>query len=623
MYLYGHASIHIFVLSNNESMHTIIKQPKNTVMKKYTILILLMAATIIQLKAQMTVNAGPDTIMCGGATFNINPPVVTGGTPPYTYNWTPAQLVFSPTAPNPQFYPVTPTLFTVTVADANGGVAVDSIFIDIYDLYLNMDIIDLNTGCKQIGQILNFQGVINGPYVNSPIWIFVDGNGGGNLNGWNVYDNPGTYTIQFLVNDTNNCINGDTLTVQINDSINANLANTGDGLMPDTLTTSATNGVSPYTYSWNTGETTANIIVNTAGQYCVSIADANGCSSTNCIYAGPCSNCVWPGDANYDGIVNNNDLLAIGLGFNATGPTRANATLAWTAQPANDWADTLADGTNFKHIDCDGNGWVNVTDTFAIVQNYSLTHPRSGGEDEWRGGVPALMPVISADTALDGSSITVSFVLGDANNPATDVYGLAFNLNYDAIAVDTSLTSVTFGNSWLGNAGEKISLSKDQPSQGQLHLAVTRIDQTNRSGDGAIGNAIFVITTDNINGKDYFKFRATISDIVMIDNNGNLLGVNAGVDSMLIEYEPTGITTIAYNTINVVPNPSNGYIAITGIKAENAQLNIYDISGALVKQQVYNSGSNIDVSGLSGGLYVVEIQTANTVYKGKFSRMSN
>jgi hypothetical protein len=603
-------------------MHTIKQQPKNTFMKKYTILLMLLAATIIQLKAQMTVNAGPDTIMCGGATFNINPPVVTGGTPPYTYNWSPAQLVFNPTAANPQFYPVNPTMFTLTVTDANGGIGVDSIFIDIYDLYLTLDIIDLNPACKQIGQMLNFQGVINGgPYQQFPVWLFLDGTGGGNLNGWNVYDNPGMYTIQFLVNDTNDCINGDTMTLSIVDSININISSVSDGALPDTVFTAPVGGGGNYNYTWNSGETTQNILVNTAGQYCVTVADVNGCMSSACINAGPCSGCVWPGDANYDGIVDNNDLLAIGLGYGTNGSVRANASIVFTAQPATDWTDTLADGTNYKHIDCNGNGTINGDDTTAILQNYNLTHPRSGGVDEWRGGIPALVPQISIDTAFDGSSITVNFLLGDATNPVTDAYGLAFNLNYDVIAVDTNLTSVTFGNSWLGNATDKISIGKDQPSQGQLHLAVTRIDQTNRSGNGAIGSALFVITTDNINGKDYYNFRASISDVVMIDNNGQLLSVNAGADSALVEYEPLGISGVAYTQINIMPNPTNNFIRVGGVKAEAGEVNIYNIAGALVKQVPFTPASNIDVSGLQNGMYFIEVKTNNTTYKGKFNKI--
>ncbi|MEO1451717.1 MAG: hypothetical protein AAFV07_19465, partial [Bacteroidota bacterium] len=88
---------------------------------------------------------------------------------------------------------------------------------------------------------------------------------------------------------------------------------------------------------------------------------------------------VWPGDANYDLVANNQDLLAIGVAFGLTGPPRANASLNWTGQPSVDWTDTLPGGINFKHADTDGNGVVNTADTVAINLNYGLTHNKNEG----------------------------------------------------------------------------------------------------------------------------------------------------------------------------------------------------------------------------------------------------
>ena len=50
------------------------------------------------------------------------------------------------------------------------------------------------------------------------------------------------------------------------------------------------------------------------------------------IYVNACSQDVWPGDANSDLTCNLYDLLPIGLAYNASGPVRAGASTAWTAQ---------------------------------------------------------------------------------------------------------------------------------------------------------------------------------------------------------------------------------------------------------------------------------------------------
>lgn len=43
-------------------------------------------------------------------------------------------------------------------------------------------------------------------------------------------------------------------------------------------------GVAPFSYAWNTGAATSSIAVQQAGNYCVTLTDANGCSSSTCYY---------------------------------------------------------------------------------------------------------------------------------------------------------------------------------------------------------------------------------------------------------------------------------------------------------------------------------------------------
>ncbi len=42
-------------------------------------------------------------------------------------------------------------------------------------------------------------------------------------------------------------------------------------------------GVAPFTYKWNTGETTQSIAIEKPGEYCVVVTDANGCEAKACI----------------------------------------------------------------------------------------------------------------------------------------------------------------------------------------------------------------------------------------------------------------------------------------------------------------------------------------------------
>ena len=86
-----------------------------------------------------------------------------------------------------------------------------------------------------------------------------------------TYDSTGMYTNVYT--DVNGCDSTVTLDLTINNSpTDATVTQNGD-----TLTVTATTGTAPYTYEWNTGETTQSIIPDSSGTYYCIVTDANGC----------------------------------------------------------------------------------------------------------------------------------------------------------------------------------------------------------------------------------------------------------------------------------------------------------------------------------------------------------
>ena len=86
-----------------------------------------------------------------------------------------------------------------------------------------------------------------------------------------TYDSTGMYTNVYT--DVNGCDSTVTLDLTINDGPNdATVTPIGD-----TLTVTVTTGTAPYTYEWNTGETTQTIIPDSSGTYYCIVTDTNGC----------------------------------------------------------------------------------------------------------------------------------------------------------------------------------------------------------------------------------------------------------------------------------------------------------------------------------------------------------
>ena len=439
----------------------------------------------------------------------------------------------------------------------------------------------------------------------------------------------GTYVL--TVTDANNCTSTALGTINQPSQLVAAFTATGDTIhfgQTDTLTQNASGGTPPYAYTWSQGSATFFIPVTICGTYSGTVTDANNCtayvidSTLFCTFDN-----VWPGDANFDGIVDNNDLLPIGLGYGTTGPIRPNASLNWIGQPATDWVDTLLGGVNYKNVDCDGSGTIDATDTLAIIQNYSLTHTRSGGMDEWRSGIPALTFTMVPDTLVDSETVVVTLSLGDSNNVANNVYGLAFTFNYDPLVVDSSSVNITFGNSWLCSTGDHIDISKNFGTQGKLEAALTRIDHTTRSGYGNIGTVAMRITAGNINGKNlqYYTFKCFISNLVVIDNAGHRLPFNEGNDSAQIAYVPTGIHEVQNDQsfIKIFPNPAFDQLTVSSTAASIMGMKVTNVIGETVIPSVEVNAlhSILNCSQLSAGTYILYLQTEMGEYHHKFIKI--
>ena len=116
---------------------------------------------------------------------------------------------------------------------------------------------------------------------------------------------------------------------------------------------------------------------------------------------------VWPGDGNADGVVDERDILPIGLFFGASGPARQSTGMEWGPHYG------LAHGTTSHwqpyravYADADGSGVVDADDVCAITDNWgaqSVGAPQRGNE-----------PLVTAESVFGGFSHTVLEALHEA-----------------------------------------------------------------------------------------------------------------------------------------------------------------------------------------------------------------
>ncbi|MEM7038142.1 MAG: T9SS type A sorting domain-containing protein, partial [Bacteroidota bacterium] len=543
--------------------------------------------------------AGPDTIFCGAAIqLGLSP---TGGTAPYNYVWTPSVGLSNATVMNPQAAPAATTTYQLAVTDPSGCTAYDEVTVTV------------NTGAPpfSLGPDATFCAgdtlQICGP--SSPPGLTYSWNNGDTARCTRVFT-----AGQYILTITDVCGNSSS------DTINANL-NLGPSfaLGPDTTVCEDSLVLAVIcgncaSYNWSTGATGPSITVNQSGTYVAYVTDFLGCTGIDTIVVTFDTACVWPGDANYDLIADNNDLLSLGLAWLNTGPPRPNPDTNWVAQSAQDWTSSFATGVNHKHADCNGDGLVDSSDVSVINFNYGNTHTKTGHSHTKVDGAATLQFAAMPDSVQAGDTLELVIALGDQAVQASNVLGLAFTMTYDTSLVDSGEVWVDYSNCWLGTTGTNmITLDQDLYDQGGIDIAMVRTDGLNQSGQGEICR-VSIVMQDDIVAKTNLIRTLTLElvDVTAISVDESLVTVSTSTDSISVYQIENAILPPADQAalLQMFPNPAGQTLNIAWPGEGIQFVHFHDIRGRRVHSVPGNARASmsISVSDLPEGIYFLKIE---------------
>ncbi|MEL6864999.1 MAG: T9SS type A sorting domain-containing protein [Bacteroidota bacterium] len=358
---------------------------------------------------------------------------------------------------------------------------------------------------------------------------------------------------------------------------------------------------------------------------------ATGCVTVDEFNVEVDSSCVWPGDTNVDKVVNQFDLLNIGLGFGANGPARANATSDWVPQPAFDWnQSTPLSNTNYKHIDANGDGTINFSDALVIAFNWGEEHNFVGEEEEASRSIMALDApfYIKPDTLIESQIVALPVILGSDEFPVDELYGLAFSITYDSSMVKQGSITFKADNSWLGTIDDDmISLHQNHFSPGRLDIGITRTDQINRGGNGEIGQLFITIEDDVLFQNNEDGNRSLDALLHLRIENVRAITVEeeemsfAIIDTFaVINKNITSTTSLsATQQVEVFPNPASNHVNFLhqGSSTKAIQVRIYDLLGREVMRfrLPENATHQINTTQMEQGLYTYTIHVGDQSLK--------
>lgn len=134
-------------------------------------------------------------------------------------------------------------------------------------------------------------------------------------------------------------------------------------------------------------------------------------------------------------------------------------------------------------------------------------------------------------------------------------------------------------------------------------------NNNNATYNGTTKDTLYINSVNSSMNNTYFRCVIT---------NGSCSDTTSPAKLML----PNSVSTYDAGKWNIYPNPTKGHVFIEAIEENTApfHLRIYTINGALLRAYSYpphTSTITISLQGLDAGIYLLEIETKNTVFRNK------
>jgi hypothetical protein len=317
------------------------------------------ASAVVTQPAAISVSTSTSPATCGAANGSVDLSV-SGGSSPYSYDW-------SNGATTEDLSGITSGTYSVTVTDASGCTASTSASVaQTSDLSATASSSAVSCNGASDGSV---SVSLNGG--TSPFsYLWSNGASSAVVNGLVA----GTYSV--TVTDSNGCTASasasvgqpSALSVSVS-AVDASCENS-DG----SASASVSGGTTPYSYSWSNGSTNSSATGLAAGSYSLIVTDANGCTASgSATVSEDCSECI------YSGI--NTNTFEVGLGIWVDGGSDCALISNSTYANSGSYSVQLRDNTSTSVVST-GNLDLTAYEELTVSLSF-ITSGLSNGEDFW------------------------------------------------------------------------------------------------------------------------------------------------------------------------------------------------------------------------------------------------
>ncbi|MFK8039696.1 MAG: T9SS type A sorting domain-containing protein, partial [Crocinitomicaceae bacterium] len=346
---------------------------------------------------------------------------------PYTYSWDNGATTAS-------ISNLAPGTYVGTATDANGCTTVETITITEPTV--------LTSSVTSTSDATGF-GVADGSATvtangGSPAYTYLWSDGQTTATATGLA--AGTYTV--TITDTHGCVTTETVVIGEPTALTSTISSTDvlcNGGNDGTATITVTGGVSPYTYLWSNGATTASLTGLTAGTYTVTATDANGYSTVETAVVNEPT--ILANASTNISNVTCNGLSDGSITLNVTGGTMPY-TYSWSNGQTTAMLTNVTSGTYTATV-TDANGCV-ITKTATITEPTVLAISNTILSDASCFG----SSTGSATVAVSGGTLPYTYLWSNGGTTST-ITGLAAG-TYSVNVTDANGCSVTEGNIVIG-----------------------------------------------------------------------------------------------------------------------------------------------------------------------------
>ena len=499
---------------------------------------------------------------------------VTGGTLPYTYNW-------SNGTSSSGLSGVSSGTYTVTVTDGNSCVATQTVVV-------NQPSAALASSASVSQQVSCFGG--NNGVVDLTVsggtapYFYSWSNGSSTQDLFGVA--AGSYTVS--VTDNNGCTTTRTVTVtQPSASLSGSTTTTANiscfSGNNGAIDLSVSGGTAPYLYNWSTGATTQDVTALAAGTYTVTITDANGCTV---ITTGQISQ---PAGALASGVSVSQNVSCFGgangsLNLTVNGGT-APYTYIWSNGAVTQDISGLPVGTYTVTVS-DGNGCNNVQSATISQPAAALSGSASVSQQVncFAGSNGAINLIVSGGTAPYSYNWSNGSTSQNLTNLSSGTYSVTISdVNGCSTLQSATVTQPAAALSGSANASSQVSCFAG--SNGAINLTISggTAPFTYAWSNGA--------STEDISGLTAGTFTVSITDA-----NGCITSASAQI------IQPAAALA---SGLNVSQN-------VSCFGGSNGALDLTVNGGTAPYTYAWSNGSSSqDLSGLSSGTFTVTVTDAN------------